>query len=322
MGYAGRLNHPARQTHRLIPVTMNNEDWFFQYSPYIYYNEHVIALKGEHSPMFISKDTIVRLLDFVDAVPHYFLGSNAGLPIVGGSILNHDHYQGGGEIMPMAKAKVYKEMTVDNYPSVSAGFIKWPMCCIRLLSKDKSELADAAYHIISSWEAYSDEERGIYANTDGEDHNAVTPISRKVGDTFQVDLVLRNNLTSEDLPMGIFHPHPHLHHIKKENIGLIEVMGTFILPGRLKVELSKVEEILKGTLDIKDADESIHKHIPWIESMMERFTVPMSEADAEETIRQEIGRICIEVIKCAGVYKDTEDGREGLTLFAKSCGIK
>lgn len=317
-GYAGRLNHPARQTHRILPVTLNNEHWYYQYSPYIYFNEHIIALRGEHVPMLINRDTFVRLLEFTREIPHYFLGSNAGLPIVGGSILSHDHYQGGGYEMPMAKAPIYKKFKSEKHPQVDAGFVQWPMTCIRLQCKDLYSLANAAEYILNGWEKYSDEDRFIYANTNGEDHNAITPIARNIGDYYEIDLVLRNNITTEELPMGVYHPHPHLHHIKKENIGLIEVMGVFVLPGRLKHELDLVKRSLMGESINSQEYPEVEIHLDWVASMKKSVNTPLSEDDANALIQQEMGRICFEVIDCAAVFKDTEDGRLGFTKFMES----
>ncbi len=321
MGYAGRLNHPARQTHRIIPLTLNNEQWYFQYSPYIYFNEHVIALRGEHVPMLINKDTFVRLLEFTKNIPHYFLGSNAGLPIVGGSILSHDHYQGGGYEMPMAKAPEYQQFTINKFPDIKAGLVNWSMTCIRLKCKDLYTLADAAEYVLTQWEKYSDDERYIFASSNGEKHNAITPIARNRGSYFEIDLVLRNNITTEELPMGVFHPHPHLHHIKKENIGLIEVMGVFILPGRLKHELDLVRQILTGTNISTENYPEIEKHTSWIEKMKNKYNLPLSEDNADAIIKNEIGEICLEVLDCASVFKDTEDGRRGALKFMQSIGF-
>lgn len=321
VGYAGRLDHPARHTHRIIPITLNNESWFYQYSPYIYFNEHIIALRGEHIPMLINRDTFIRLLEFTKQIPHYFLGSNAGLPIVGGSILCHDHYQGGGYDMPMAQAKIYSEFAHEKFSDVKAGLINWPMTCIRLQCKDIDTLADAANMVLENWRKYSDEKRFIFSHTIDERHNTITPIARNRGDFYEMDLVLRNNITTEQLPMGVYHPHPHLHHIKKENIGLIEVMGVFILPGRLKKELDLVEKLLTGK-DIEPDDyNNIQKHSSWIDSMKSKYVLPLDDNSAHSLIQNEIGKICIEVIECAGVFKDTDDGRCGAIEFMQSCGF-
>ena len=327
MGYAGRLNHPARQSHRLLPVTLNEEQWYMQYSPYVYYNEHCIVLKGEHVPMFICRDTFMRLLQFVDTFPHYFLGSNAGLPVVGGSILNHDHYQGGGYEMPMAKAPIYREFTFKDFPNVKAGAVKWPMTCLRLSCDSLETIADAATHVLNAWESYSDEALGIHAETNGEPHNAITPIARKRGDNFEIDLVLRNNETSQEYPLGIYHPHPELHHIKKENIGLIEVMGLFILPGRLKDELKGIHDILTGRVDF-DADElnnpahPLHKHLPWIMHLVEEHGLICKDHAIDKLLQDDVGNICRRVLEDAGVFKDTEEGREGFASFLRSCNME
>lgn len=321
MGYAGRLNHPARQTHRILPLTLNEEQWYYQYSPYIYFNEHIIALRGEHVPMLINRDTFVRLLEFTRTIPHYFLGSNAGLPIVGGSILSHDHYQGGGYEMPMAKAPVYKEFKSEKYPQITAGIVNWPMTCLRLECEDIYMLADAAQYVLESWEKYTDEARFVLAQTDGENHNAITPIARNRGNHYEMDLVLRNNITTEDLPMGVYHPHPHLHHIKRENIGLIEVMGVFVLPGRLKLELDLVKRLLMGEdINIKDHPE-IEKHMDWTRKMKDANNLPMDEKAANDLMQEEIGKICLEVLGCSAVFKDTHDGRLGVQRFMESCGF-
>jgi len=321
MGYAGNLNHPARQNHRILPITLNNEQWYFQYSPYIYFNEHTIALRGEHVPMNINRDTFVRLLDFTSEIPHYFMGSNAGLPIVGGSILSHDHYQGGGHEMPMAKAPIYKNYEIANFPDVKAGLVAWPMTCIRLQCSSLNTLADAAEYVLESWQGYSDDKRFVFAYTNDEMHNAITPIARNRGNYYEIDLVLRNNITTEELPMGVYHPHPHLHHIKKENIGLIEVMGVFILPGRLKHEIDLVKRILKGeNISASDYPE-LEKHMHWVNKMKKENSLPLIENDADQLLKQEIGRICLEVLGCAAVFKDTEDGRKGAEKFMESCGF-
>jgi len=260
-------------------------------------------------------------LEFTKNIPHYFLGSNAGLPIVGGSILSHDHYQGGGYEMPMAKAKIYKELKSDKYPNVKAGLVTWPMTCIRLQCDDLYTLADAAEHVLNSWQEYTDEDRFVLAYTDDEMHNAITPIARNKGEYYEIDLVLRNNITTVELPMGVYHPHPHLHHIKKENIGLIEVMGVFILPGRLKHELDLVKRILTGE-DISVADyPEVEKHMDWVEKLKSSNNLPLKEGDANNLIQEELGKICLEVIDCAAVFKDTKDGRLGTVKFMESCGF-
>ncbi len=325
MGYAGRLDHPARQTLRLIPLSLNSEEWFMQYSPYVYFNEHCIVLKGEHSPMKINRDTLVRLIEFIKEIPHYFLGSNAGLPIVGGSILNHDHYQGGRADLPMALAHIKKEIRIEEYPEIEAGIVNWPMNCIRLTSSDSEKLIEAANNIMVSWEAYSDESLGVINSLDDK-HNAVTPYARMFEGRYQIDLVLRNNITTEDLPLGVFHPHPELHHIKKENIGLIEVMGLFILPGRLKKELSLIEDILTGRTSYNQSsiekDETLGKHSVWIKRLVSENGTSLSSTKTTELFHDEIGKICRRTLENAGVYKDDGEGEAGLMRFLNSAGIK
>jgi UDPglucose--hexose-1-phosphate uridylyltransferase len=325
MGYAGRLDRAARQTLRLIPFTLNREQWYMQYSPYVYFNEHCIVLKHEHSPMLVNRDTLVRLIEFVEEMPHYFLGSNAGLPIVGGSILNHDHYQGGRADLPMAKATIRTPLTIDGYPEIEAGVVNWPMNCIRLTSPDKEKLIEAAYHILVSWEGYGDESLNVI-NSKEEKHNAVTPYARMAGGRYQIDLVLRNNLTTEELPLGVYHPHPELHHIKKENIGLIEVMGLFILPGRLETELGLIEGILTGKTAYDKAaaeqDEKLAKHLPWIERLVAENGTTMTPGEVTALFHAEIGKICRKTLECSGVFKDTEEGNAGLMRFLVSAGAK
>ena len=257
-GYAGRINHPARQNHRIIPVTINQSDWFFQYSPYVYYNEHCIVFNANHTPMKIERATFGKLLDFVQQFPHYFVGSNADLPIVGGSILSHDHFQGGHYEFAMAKAPVEREITFKGYEDVKAGIVKWPMSVIRISATDKDRLIDLADKILLAWRGYTDEAAFVYAETDGEPHNTITPIARRRGDAYELDLVLRNNITTEEHPLGVYHPHAKLHHIKKENIGLIEVMGLAVLPARLKDEMADLEQAILDGVDIR-ADEKLAK---------------------------------------------------------------
>ena len=269
-GYAGRINHPARQNHRIIPVTINQSDWFFQYSPYVYYNEHCIVFNANHTPMKIERATFGKLLDFVQQFPHYFVGSNADLPIVGGSILSHDHFQGGHYEFAMAKAPVEREITFKGYEDVKAGIVKWPMSVIRISATDKDRLIDLADKILLAWRGYTDEAAFVYAETDGEPHNTITPIARRRGDAYELDLVLRNNITTEEHPLGVYHPHAKLHHIKKENIGLIEVMGLAVLPARLKDEMADLEQAILDGVDIR-ADEKLAKHADWVESCAQSF---------------------------------------------------
>ena len=261
-GYAGRVNHPARQNHRIIPVTINHSDWFFQYSPYVYYNEHCIVFNAEHTPMKIEKATFGKLLDFVEQFPHYFVGSNADLPIVGGSILSHDHFQGGHYEFAMAKAPVEKELVFKGFEDVKAGIVKWPMSVIRISAPQKERLIELADKILLAWRGYTDEDAFIFAETEGEPHNTITPIARKRGNDYELDLVLRNNITTEEHPLGVYHPHAKLHHIKKENIGLIEVMGLAVLPARLKDEMAALEQAILDGAEIRE-DEVLAKHADW-----------------------------------------------------------
>lgn len=330
-GYAGHLNHPARQNHRVIPVTLDDEQWYLQYSPYVYYNEHCIVFNEKHVPMKISSKTFERLLDFVRQFPHYFVGSNADLPIVGGSILSHDHFQGGRHVFPMESAPVEAFFKNENFGSVKAGIVKWPMSVVRISSKDREELLRTAKKILDSWREYSDETVGIlaYSKINGEivPHNTITPIARrnKAGE-YELDLVLRNNRTSEKHPDGIFHPHKELQHIKKENIGLIEVMGLAVLPGRLSVELKEAEEILQGNADrLKKAEEntedSIHKHVEWIKELMERYGTGLSSEKASSLLKEEVGNKFLRVLQDAGVYKRDEEGQKGFVRFMQSIGF-
>ncbi len=324
-GYAGRINHPARQNHRIIPVTINNSDWFFQYSPYVYYNEHCIVFHAEHTPMKIERATFGKLLDFVSQFPHYFVGSNADLPIVGGSILSHDHFQGGHYEFAMAKAPIEQQIAFEGFADVKAGIVKWPMSVIRISAKDRERLVELADKILLAWRDYTDEEAFVYARTDGEPHNTITPIARKRGEDYELDLVLRNNITTEEHPLGVYHPHAKLHHIKKENIGLIEVMGLAVLPARLKGEIAALEEALLQGKDIR-ADEMLEKHADWVEEFLPKYQLKAGEALAgnvaeeklHEIIQTEIGLVFNEVLKDAGVYKCTKEGREEFLRFVKS----
>ncbi len=314
-GYAGRLDYPARSNHRLIPLKLNGEDYFLQYSPYVYYNEHCIVLNRDHVPMKIDKAAFLRLLDFVDQFPHYFLGSNADLPIVGGSILSHDHFQGGHYTFAMAKAGVEKELSFPGFEDIKAGIVKWPMSVIRLDGADKLRVAELADRILAAWRGYSDESVSIFAETEGEPHNTITPIARRRGADFELDLVLRNNLTTPEYPLGLFHPHQELHHIKKENIGLIEVMGLAVLPARLKAELKELEALLVSGGDIR-ASESCAKHADWAEELKSRCS--FTAENAEGILRQEVGVVFMKVLEHAGVFKRDEQGREAFLRFAAS----
>ena len=315
-GYAGRVNHPARQNHRIIPVTINDSDWFFQYSPYVYYNEHCIVFNSLHTPMKIEKATFGKLLDFVAQFPHYFVGSNADLPIVGGSILSHDHFQGGHYEFAMAKAPVEREIFFAGFEDVKAGIVKWPMSVIRLDCADKERIIALADRILSAWRGYTDEAAFIFAETDGEPHNTITPIARKRGEMFELDLVLRNNITTEEHPLGVYHPHAKLHHIKKENIGLIEVMGLAVLPARLKDEMAALKEAILAGADLR-ADEALGKHAAWVDEFLPKYE-RVTEENIEEMIQKEIGMVFSEVLEDAGVYKCTEEGREAFLRFVEA----
>jgi len=314
-GYAGRLDYPGRANHRLIPLRLNKEDFFLQYSPYVYYNEHCIVLNSRHVPMKIDRAAFNKLLDFVDLFPHYFLGSNADLPIVGGSILSHDHFQGGHYDFAMAKAPVETELRFKGFEDVQAGIVKWPMSVIRLRAADKHRVAELAEKILAAWRAYSDPSVTVFAETDGEPHNTITPIARRRGADFEMDLVLRNNLTTPEYPLGLFHPHQELHHIKKENIGLIEVMGLAVLPARLKTELKELEEILVSGGDLY-ATETSARHAPWAEELKTRYT--FTAENAEGILRQEVGVVFMKVLEHAGVFKRDEQGKAAFLRFAQS----
>lgn len=315
-GYAGRVNHPARQNHRIIPVTINGSDWYFQYSPYVYYNEHCIVFNSKHTPMKIERATFAKLLDFVTQFPHYFVGSNADLPIVGGSILSHDHFQGGHYTFAMAKAPIEKELTFAGFSDVKAGIVKWPMSVIRLNGADKERLIELADKILTAWRGYTDESAFIFAETDGEPHNTITPIARRRGENYELDLVLRNNITTEEHPLGVYHPHAKLHHIKKENIGLIEVMGLAVLPARLKDEMADLSQAILEGKDIR-ADETLAKHADWVEEFLPKYK-DINAANITDILHEEIGQVFNEVLQDAGVYKCTEEGRAAFLRFCDS----
>lgn len=319
-GYAGRANHPARNNHRIIPITVNNSPWGFQYSPYVYYNEHCIVFNGKHTPMKIDRAAFVKLFDFVRMFPHYFLGSNADLPIVGGSILTHDHFQGGNYTFAMAKAPIEKYFTVPGFEDVEAGIVKWPMSVIRTRAKDPERLIELGDKVLGCWRGYTDEDAFIFAETDGEPHNTITPIARKNGEMYELDLVLRNNITTEEFPMGVYHPHQELHHIKKENIGLIEVMGLAVLPSRLKGELTKLAEYIVSGKDIR-SDEEIEKHADWVEGFLPRYSSVTAE-NVDEILKQEVGLVFEKVLEDAGVYKFTPEGREAFARFLHAAGFQ
>lgn len=312
-GYAGRANHAARQNHRIIPITLAGESWGFQYSPYVYYNEHCIVLNSKHTPMKICRATFERLLDFVSRFPHYTLGSNADLPIVGGSILSHDHFQGGRYVFPMAKARVEKIFRLKNFRSVSAGIVKWPLSVIRLDSKDPDALVGAACEILSKWRSYTDKSAFIFARTEGERRNTITPIARMRDGAFELDLALRNNITTEEHPLGVFHPHAEIHHIKKENIGLIEVMGLAVLPSRLKRELETLAGAMLSRADIRSI-ESVAKHADWVDEFSPKYK-SVTKDNVEKILQKETGLVFAKALEHCGVFKRTADGREAFGRF-------
>ena len=309
-GYAGRMNHPARQNHRIIPITVAGADWYLQYSPYVYYNEHCIVFNAEHTPMKIDKAAFEKLLDFVTIFPHYFVGSNADLPIVGGSILSHEHFQGGCYSFPMGRAPIEQAFHFRGYEDVDAGIVKWPMSVIRLNGADKERVAELADRILQCWRKYTDKEAFIFAETDGVPHNTITPIARRRGENYELDLVLRNNITTEEHPLGVYHPHAELHHIKKENIGLIEVMGLAVLPARLKQELAGIEEaILCGT----PLTGELAKHEAWVNELMEKQTFTPDNTAC--ILKMEVGKVFAQVLEHAGVYKRTPEGAAAFDRF-------
>ena len=311
-GYAGRMNHPARANHRIIPIEVCGQDWRLQYSPYVYYNEHCIVFNAQHTPMKIDKSAFEKLLDFVRVFPHYFVGSNADLPIVGGSILSHEHFQGGHYRFAMESAGIEKEIFFQGYEDIHAGIVKWPMSVIRLNGKDPARIADLADKILTCWRGYSDLDASVVAFSDGEPHNTITPIARRRSDLYELDLVLRCNITTKEHPLGVFHPHADKHHIKKENIGLIEVMGLAVLPSRLKGELHDLAAAIVAGKDIA-ADETLNKHAHWVEQLQKQYT--FTEDNALEIILQETGKVFAAVLEDAGVYKNTEAGRAAFDKF-------
>ena len=311
-GYAGRVDHPARQNHRMIPITINGSPWYLQYSPYVYYNEHCICLNREHVPMKVDRACFDKLLDFVTQFPHYFVGSNADLPIVGGSILAHDHFQGGRYTFAMEKAEVESEFTFEGYEDIRAGIVKWPMSVVRITGPDRTRLAELAERILNRWREYSDESVMVFSETDGVPHNTITPIARRRGDLYELDLVLRNNLTTEEHPLGLFHPHAELHHIKKENIGLIEVMGLAVLPARLKKELAAVADALVSGVDLRN-DELTAKHADWAEELKKRYS--FTGENAEGILQKEVGIVFSKVLEHAGVFKRDDRGKDAFMRF-------
>ena len=315
-GYAGRVNHPARQNHRIIPITINDTPWGFQYSPYVYYNEHCIVFNCQHTPMKIERNAFIKLFDFVKLFPHYFLGSNADLPIVGGSILSHDHFQGGHYTFAMAKAPIEQHVVLPGFEDVEAGIVKWPLSVLRIRHKDFNRLVDLATHVLEVWRGYTDEKAFIYAETNGEPHNTITPIARKVGDTYELDLTLRNNITTEEHPLGVYHPHAEYHHIKKENIGLIEVMGLAVLPARLKGEMELLEEYILEGKDIS-SNEQIEKHAEWVKKFLPKYP-EITKENIHGILQKEIGIVFTHVLEDAGVYKCTTEGREAFMRFLET----
>ena len=311
-GYAGRMNHPARANHRIIPIEVCGEDWCLQYSPYVYYNEHCIVFNSRHVPMKIDKSAFAKLLSFVGSFPHYFVGSNADLPIVGGSILSHEHFQGGHYRFAMESAGIEREVSFRGYEEIHAGIVKWPMSVIRLNGKDPERIAELADKILTCWRGYSDESVGVVAFSDGEPHNTITPIARRRSDHYELDLVLRCNITTEEHPLGVFHPHADKHNIKKENIGLIEVMGLAVLPSRLKGELHDLAEAVVAGKDIS-GDEVLSKHAAWVEELKKQYT--FTAENAMDILMRETGKVFAAVLEDAGVYKNTEEGRKAFLRF-------
>ena len=311
-GYAGHISHPARQNHRIIPITLCGEQYNLQYSPYVYYNEHCIVFNDRHIPMKIDKAVFAKLLDFVRQFPHYTAGSNADLPIVGGSILSHDHFQGGGYEFAMAKAPYETEFSLKQFPDVHAGIVKWPMSVIRLQGEITESIVKAADHILMRWRRYTDEKAFIFSETNGVPHNTITPIARKKGNLFELDMVLRNNITTEEFPMGVYHPHPEYHHIKKENIGLIEVMGLAVLPARLKKEMAELEHRILNKENLWESDLT-KSHAEWAEKWMPNYEI--TDDNIHAIVQKEIGFVFAKVLECAGVYKRTPEGQAAFKKF-------
>ena len=315
-GYAGRVNHPARENHRVIPIMIDGKEWCLQYSPYVYYNEHCIVFNKEHVPMKIDRSAFRKLFDFVRQFPHYFVGSNADLPIVGGSILAHEHFQGGHYTFAMEKAPVERKISFAGYEDIEAGIVKWPMSVIRLTGKDSERIVDLSDRILTAWRGYTDEAAFIYAETEGEKHNTITPIARMRGDRYEIDLVLRNNITTPEYPLGVYHPHQELHHIKKENIGLIEVMGCAILPARLKKEMADLKDAVLSGKDYR-ADEELAKHADWMDEIRAKYS-DLNAENLDGILQKEIGIVFSKVLECAGVYKRNPQGQEAFLRFVES----
>ena len=315
-GYAGRVNHPARDNHRIIPLTIDGDNWFMQYSPYVYYNEHCIVFNGEHTPMVINDSTFRKLFDFISQFPHYIIGSNADLPIVGGSILTHEHFQGGRYSFALNRAEVERKFIVNGFDDVECGIVKWPMSVVRLTGKNKDSIISLSSHILKSWRAYTDADVGIFAETDGEIHNTITPIAFTKDGKFVIDLVLRNNITSEEHPLGVFHPHANLHHIKKENIGLIEVMGLAVLPSRLKDEMTILKDAILNHKDVSEIPK-ISKHSEWVNEFVSQYD-EINENNIDSIIQNEIGKVFLNVLLDAGVFKRTPEGQKAFDKFIKT----
>ena len=311
-GYAGRINHPARQSHRIIPIEIDGTQWGFQYSPYVYYNEHCIVFNSLHTPMKIDASAFKKLFDFVKLFPHYFVGSNADLPIVGGSILSHEHFQGGNYEFPMAKSPIEREVIFKGFEDIRAGIVKWPMSVIRISGEDTDRLVALADKILGAWRGYTDADAFVFAETEGTPHNTITPIARKRGDLFEMDLVLRNNITTDEHPDGVYHPHKELHNIKKENIGLIEVMGLAVLPSRLKKELRLVEEAILNGTDLSSNEETA-KHSTWVDSFRSNYT--FTKENTEDILKAETGKVFAKCLEHAGVYERSEKGMDAFLRF-------
>lgn len=315
-GYAGSVSHPARQNHRIIPITICNAPWGFQYSPYVYYNEHCIVFNGQHVPMKINRETFQKLFDFIKIFPHYFIGSNADLPIVGGSILSHDHFQGGNYTFAMAKADIIKDFKVKGFEDIDCGILNWPLSVIRLKGKDSDRIVELADHILTLWRSYTDQSAFIYAETDGEPHNTITPIARFRDGLFELDLTLRNNIITKEHPLGLFHPHDKLHHIKKENIGLIEVMGLAVLPARLKHEMELLSEYILSAKNLRE-NPDLEKHADWVDEFIPSYP-EINKNNIIEILKTEIGKVFIQVLEDAGVYKCTPDGMNAFMRFIET----
>lgn len=318
-GYRGRMNHPARQNHRIVPITIAGAQWFFQYSPYVYYNEHCIVFNREHVPMAINRAAFEKLLDFVTVMPHYFVGSNADLPIVGGSILSHEHFQGGRYTFAMERAEIERPVVFRGFEEIHAGIVKWPMSVIRLRGAEPGRLAELADRILQTWRGYSDPAAFIFAETEGTPHNTITPIARRRGTDYELDLVLRNNITTPEHPLGYFHPHREKHHIKKENIGLIEVMGLAVLPSRLKSELLALKDQILAGADLR-ADPVLEKHADWVDQLKKQYT--FTQENTMEILMRETGRVFSEVLEDAGVYQRTPEGRQAFERFVDAVNKK